>query len=133
MPTSGLVTALPLFEAPYFTVRSGGREVVRWTFPLTTSRSPGPMDVTHTLARYLVSSRPADIPARVRHEAARALLNWLGCAIGASRHETTERALAAVREFAGPPQAAVMGRTERLDILNAAFVNGLSSHVLDFD
>ena len=57
----------------------------------------------------------------------------LGCAIGASRHETTERALAAVREFAGPPQATVLGRAERLDILNAAFVNGLSSHVLDFD
>ena len=61
--------------------------------------------VTATLARYLVNSRWADIPQRVRHEAARALLNFMGCAIGASRHETVENALAAVREFAGPPQA----------------------------
>ena len=84
------------------------------------------MDVTRTLARYLVQSRWEDIPERVRHEACRALLNWLGCAIGAARHETVERALAAVREFSGPPQAAVLGRSERLDILHAALVNGIS-------
>src|SRR6202008_1103811 len=49
------------------------------------------------------------------------------------RHETVERALAAVQPFSGPPQAAVLGRAERLDVVNAAFVNGISSHVLDFD
>ena len=89
--------------------------------------------VTQTLARYLVSSRWADIPERVRHEAARALLNFMGCAIGASRHETVENALAAVREFAGKPQATVLGRAERLDILHAALLNGVSAHVFDFD
>jgi len=91
------------------------------------------MDVTRTLARYLVGSRAADLPERVRHEAARALLNFMGCAIGASHYDTTERALAAVRDFAGPPQAGLLGRRERLDILNAALVNGISAHVLDFD
>jgi alkylation response protein AidB-like acyl-CoA dehydrogenase len=45
------------------------------------------------------------IPANVRHEALRALLNWAGCAIGASRHPTVERALAAVAPFAGARQA----------------------------
>ncbi len=90
-------------------------------------------DITRTLARRLVAARYDDIPAAVRHEAARALLNWLGCAIGSTRHETVARALAAVSPFAGPAQAAVMGRTERLDILHAALINGISSHVLDFD
>jgi len=89
--------------------------------------------VTRTLSRYLVNSRWADIPERVRHEACRAVLNWLGCAIGSCRHETVECALAAVRPFCGPPQAAVLGRSERVDILNAALLNGISSHVLDFD
>jgi len=91
------------------------------------------MDITRTLARYLVNARYEDLPAAVRHEAARALLNWLGCAIGSSRHETVERALAAVQPFSGPPQAVVLGRAERLDIMHAALVNGISSHVLDFD
>ncbi len=89
--------------------------------------------VTRTLARYLVDSRYADIPAAVRHEGARALLNWAGCAIGGSRHETAARALAALGEFSGPPQAGIFGRSERLDILQAALVNGISSHVLDYD
>ncbi len=91
------------------------------------------MDVTRILARYLVKSRWEDIPERVRHEAARALLNFMGCAIGASRHETIDNVLAAVQPFAGPPQAGVLGRPERLDILNAALVNGISAHVFDFD
>jgi len=34
------------------------------------------MEVTRTLARYIVQSRYEEIPAPVRHEAARALLNW---------------------------------------------------------
>jgi 2-methylcitrate dehydratase PrpD len=91
------------------------------------------MEVTRILARYLVQSRWEDIPERVRHEASRALLNWLGCAVGACRHETVERAIKALRPFCGPPQAAVLGRTERMDILHAALMNGISSHVLDFD
>lgn len=89
--------------------------------------------VTRLLARYIVESRWDDIPQPVRHEASRALLNWLGCAIGSCRHETVARALAAVRPFCGPPQATVLGRPERVDILHAALLNGISSHVLDFD
>ena len=89
--------------------------------------------VTRTLARYVVNARYDDIPGDVRHEARRALLNWLGCAIGAAHHETVDRALAALAPFAGAPQATLLGRSERLDILNTAFLNGVSSHVLDFD
>lgn len=91
------------------------------------------MDITRTLARFIVDSRYEDIPHPIRHEASRAFLNWLGCAIGSSHHETIEAMLAAITPFAGPSQATVVGRSERLDILNAAFVNGVSSHVLDFD
>jgi 2-methylcitrate dehydratase PrpD len=91
------------------------------------------MEVTRILARYLVSSRWEDIPQRVRHEASRALLNWLGCAVGSCRHETVERTLAAMLPFSGAPQAAILGRAERMDVLNATLVNGISSHVLDFD
>lgn len=91
------------------------------------------INVTNTLARYVVESHADDVPDSMRHEAKRALLNWLGCAIGTARHETIDRALAAISPFAGQPQAAVLGRSERYDILNAAFLNGMSSHVLDFD
>jgi 2-methylcitrate dehydratase PrpD len=88
---------------------------------------------TRTLSEFLVASRYEDIPADVRHEASRAMLNALGCAIGSARHETVEAALNAVMPFAGPAQACIFGRPERLDALNAALVNGISTHVLDFD
>jgi 2-methylcitrate dehydratase PrpD len=63
----------------------------------------------------------------------RSFLNWLGCAVGGSIHPTLDIALAAIRPFAGPAQAGVLGRCDRLDILNAALLNGISGHVFDFD
>src|SRR5215210_1355662 len=91
------------------------------------------MEVTRTLARFVVAHEASDLPQAVRHEAARSFLNWVGCAVGASRHETVECALAALKEFSGPAQATVLGRTERLDIMQAALMNGITSHTFDFD
>src|SRR4051812_391874 len=91
------------------------------------------MEVTKILAQFVVASRYADIPEKVKHEAKRSVLNWLGCAIGACRHEGIDIALSALRDFSGPPQATVLGRGDRLDIMHAALLNGISSHVFDFD
>lgn len=91
------------------------------------------MEITRTLARYILASRYADIPQAVRHEAARSFLNWMGCAVGAARHETVERALAALQPFSGPAEATVLGRRERLDAMLAALMNGITSHTFDFD
>ena len=91
------------------------------------------MEVTKILAQFVVDSRYADIPEKVRHEAKRSVLNWLGCAVGASRHEGIDIALAALSAFSGPAQASVLGRGERLDIMHAALLNGISSHMFDFD
>jgi 2-methylcitrate dehydratase PrpD len=88
---------------------------------------------TADLARFALACRYEQLPARTVREAHRTFLNWLGCAIGASRHPTTEIALATVRRFAGPAQASVLGRAERTDVLHAAFLNGISSHTFDFD
>jgi 2-methylcitrate dehydratase PrpD len=91
------------------------------------------MEITPTLARFVVEHDAANVPQKVRHEAARSFLNWLGCAIGGSRHETVERALAALAPFSGKPEATVLGRGDRLDIMHAALMNGITSHTFDFD
>jgi 2-methylcitrate dehydratase PrpD len=90
-------------------------------------------EVTRTLAQFIVSSGFEDLPAPVQHEGARTLLNWVACAIGGSRHETVANAMAALSPFFGPGQATLFGRGERTDILHASLLNGISSHVLDFD
>lgn len=91
------------------------------------------MTTTRTLAQFLISHKPAALPQAVCHEGARALLNWAGCAIGASKHDTVKRALAALDEFSGPREATILGRRERVDIFQAALLNGATSHTFDFD
>ena len=91
------------------------------------------MEVTRTLARYVVNSRLEDIPEAVQKEATRSIVNWLGCAVGGCRHETIDRALAALEPFSGRREATLLGRGEKLDIFLGALINGISSHVFDFD
>ena len=90
-------------------------------------------DVTRSLARYVVSARTEDLPSAVRTEAVRTLLNWVGCAVGGSRHEAVDIAIGALSPFSGPAQATILGRRERMDVMHAALMNGISSHVFDFD
>jgi 2-methylcitrate dehydratase PrpD len=53
--------------------------------------------------------------------------------VGGSAHPTTERAFTALLPFVGPAQASVLGRKDRVDILHAAMLNGISSHTFDYD
>lgn len=89
--------------------------------------------VTARLAEWIVGLEASAIPAEVRAEGVRTFVNWVGCAVGGARHETADRALAAVAPFSGPRKATVLGRAERLDALHAALLNGITSHVLDYD
>lgn len=88
---------------------------------------------TQTLAAWITALRPEDIPAATRRDGLRTFVNWLGCAVGGASHETVDCALAAVAPFSGPARATVLGRRERVDELHAALINGISSHVLDYD
>ncbi|MGA2549893.1 MAG: MmgE/PrpD family protein [Burkholderiaceae bacterium] len=95
--------------------------------------APPPGPITHILARYIVTARYEDLPEKVRKEGTRTLLNWVGVAVGGSGHETVQCAVRALAPFSGPAQARLLGRKERFDIMNAAFVNGVSSHIFDYD
>ena len=89
--------------------------------------------ITHIVARYAATAPASEIPPNVKKEAARTLLNWVGVAVGGSRQGAPDHAVAALKPFSGPPQAGLFGRSERFDVLHAALINGISSHVLDFD
>ena len=90
-------------------------------------------EVTSRLAEYVLAARLEDIPPDVRKEARRALVNYVGCALGGSRHEAEDITLAALGPLAGPATSAVLGRRERTDPMLASLLNGISSHVHDFD
>jgi 2-methylcitrate dehydratase PrpD len=88
---------------------------------------------TQTLASYIVTGRIENVPADVRHEARRAIVNYVGCALGGSVDTAVNRAIQALGPYSGKPTASILGRSERMDPLHAALMNGISSHVYDFD
>ena len=87
--------------------------------------------VTRTLAKFVATHPSRGWSDEVESEAHRTLLNWVGCAVGAARHESVEAALAAVAMLEPAAQATVLGRTDKLDMASAALINGISSHTFD--
>jgi 2-methylcitrate dehydratase PrpD len=53
--------------------------------------------------------------------------------VGAAQHEAADAALAAVAMLQPAAQASVLGRKDKVDMANAALVNGITSHTFDFD
>ncbi len=88
---------------------------------------------TRLLARLVAETRWQEVPAQVRHETVRSFVNWLGCAVGGAPHPGVAAATRAATVYAGRPTATLLGLGRRSDPTTAALVNGISSHVLDFD
>lgn len=88
--------------------------------------------ITPALARFVVDTRWEDIPDRARHEAKRALLNFFAVALAGCRTEPVGLALKTLADFSGGKQATVIGRSERIDALSAAFLNGAGANVFDY-
>lgn len=97
--------------------------------PADTSAPP----VTSILARFAATHASRGWSDAVEREAHRTFYNWLGCAIGAARHEAADAALGAVQMLQPAPQSSVLGRAEKVDMASAALVNGITSHTFDFD
>jgi 2-methylcitrate dehydratase PrpD len=89
--------------------------------------------ITATLARFVAEHPSRGWSDAVEHEAHRTWLNWVGCAVGAAHHAACNATVAASRMLQPAPQAAVLGRKDRLDMASAALANGISSHTFDFD
>ena len=88
---------------------------------------------TRTLLDFVCHTAAADIPAHVLHESARCLLDHVGLAVAGA----AEPAARIVREqclvLGGEPQARALGTADRLRVTDAALVNGIACHALDFD
>ena len=88
---------------------------------------------TEVLAQFVVESEYPALPPAVVAEAKRALLNYLGCALGGSIEQPLAIAIDTLAPFSGKPTASVIGRRERFDPLHAALLNGIGSHVHEYD
>ncbi len=92
-----------------------------------------PSDVTKMLGTFVADARWDQFPERARHEAKRSILNFIATALAGCREDAVEHTLASLVELSGTGRSMVIGRTERVDTLSAAFLNAASGNVFDFD
>ena len=95
--------------------------------------NPVHSEVTRPLSEFIAACSWASIPANVRHEAKRSLLNYFSVALSACFDPTIEKAARVYSRFSVAPQATVIGRGQHLDVLTAAALNTMSANVFDFD
>jgi len=91
------------------------------------------MTVADDLAKFSrnpVFDRP---PPEVIHEAKRAVLDMLGCAIGAYKATPSRIMRELADEIGGKPEATIIGSGGRTSSLNAILANGVMVRYLDFN
>jgi 2-methylcitrate dehydratase PrpD len=89
--------------------------------------------LTRTLARFVADTQWRDLPANVRNEAKRSLVNYFAVALAGSHDPTVDKAVNVYHRFRADENASIAGRSERTDMLNAAALNAMSANVYDFD
>jgi 2-methylcitrate dehydratase PrpD len=90
------------------------------------------VSVSGALAHLVATSSWQDVAAR-SHEAKRSILNFFATALGSSNDAAVTSALKVLIPFSGSHTSSIIGRSERLDALGAAFVNAISANLLDYD
>ncbi|KAJ5689190.1 hypothetical protein N7462_003582 [Penicillium macrosclerotiorum] len=90
---------------------------------------------TQALADWAVALTFTSLPPETIHAAIRSFYNWAGCTIGGSTHPATTIARTALARFSGPPTSRLLGAPDAhaVDAMNAALLNGIASHVHDYD
>lgn len=88
---------------------------------------------SETLGRFVAESRWEDIDGALRHEAKRALLNFIGAALGSASDPMVDTAVAVLAPYDGPSGLTLIGRSERPDAMAASFVNCIAGNHTEYD
>jgi aconitate decarboxylase len=90
---------------------------------------------TQTLANWTISLTYPSLPNDVIHAATRSFYNWAGCTVGGTTHPATTIARKALSRFSGSPTSRLLGSDGGVDVdaMHAALLNGIASHVHDYD
>lgn len=107
------------------------------TRPAPAAAAPAAVDTTiaEQLGAWAANVDHHEIPAQVRERAAQLILDSVGVALASGTFDFAKRALAAVSDLAGGSRqdATVLGVPLRLPARDAAHLNGILIHGLDYD
>ena len=91
------------------------------------------MTVAREIAKYALGLSFDALPSEVVHEAKRAVLDSLGCAIGAYPGEACRIIRDLVQDLGGPKESMIIGSGLKTSCLNAILANGVMLRYLDFN
>ncbi len=89
--------------------------------------------LTQRVAEFVIETRSADIPGEVMDASRDALIDTLGVALVGSLDEVGEIAFRYVNDLGARREATLWGTHAGTTMAEAAFVNGVFGHALDFD
>lgn len=96
------------------------------------ANDPSGAGLTATIAEWALALRFEAVPDEVLEVTRHCLLDWIAVTVAGAREDVVEL-LAAEVTADGGSSATLLGRPERAGVVDAAYVNGTASHVLDFD
>ena len=99
----------------------------------TRTSSAAALTLSQRLAEFAHRLELDDVPAEVVAAARHCILDAIGIGLAASTFEFARRSMAGVVALAGDGDHAVIGSTTRLPARDAALLNGLLIHGLDYD
>ncbi len=89
--------------------------------------------VTATLAEWALSRDTARMPVDVREAARRCVLDWMAVSLAGADDPLVRILIDAALEEGGYPRCTLVAQSERVSPLQAALINGTTSHALDYD
>ncbi|HIE17328.1 MAG TPA: MmgE/PrpD family protein [Dehalococcoidia bacterium] len=93
------------------------------------------MSATRKLAEFISGLRYEHISIDAIAKAKLSLMDWTGVTIGGyvSGQNDMDSMINALSPFFGRPQATLITKKKKIDVINAALINGTASHLLDYD
>jgi 2-methylcitrate dehydratase PrpD len=89
--------------------------------------------IAEALARFVGTFPTEQIPAAVAARAKHLILDAVGIALASTTYDFAHRALTAIAGLAGAGESPVIGMPAKLPMRDAALMNGILIHGLDFD
>lgn len=89
--------------------------------------------IAQRLGAFAAAVTPHSLPAEVKASVRERILDTVGLCLGAVPVDTSAMAFRVARAWGGPEEATGIGHPGRMPVANAAFLNGVLAHSLDFD
>ena len=94
---------------------------------------PTTTDYTGELVQYMVEARTRDLPSAVARKGKHHLLDTVAAMVSGNELEPGKAALGYARGVGGPEEATVVGSNVKVNVVNAALINGMLAHADETD